>query len=402
MLFRTALRNIRRSKLMSLLTVCEMTCAVVITLVMVSSVLARYRYYEPFRDMLRSDGLYCEFNGAANTDFYGENSQDGFLANEDIFEHLHSPEKIAAVNLVSCNVVMQNGLCDVSNYSYNDEIIRRFKPKLSAGRWLEESGKAERLECVVSANDMGWEVGSGITLDLGGKRFEAAVVGVLEESARLPGGFAEHSRADDFNIFFNPYNSEIEEKPLLVFSSEYLEKLGAVQSLFSGCIITYPDGVSDEQLSADQRTLAGFGCAYSVTLRELDENSRLYLFRHVYDMLPVVVVILVMTFVSQLCSAALTARTRLRDYAVFCICGMRRKQAVMIELIRCAELSAVSLVMSLTAAFAASEFLSVSISFSIQSLVCVAAMIVSFLIVSLAAPSFIIGRSTLKQIVGRR
>ena len=98
--------------------------------------------------------------------------------------------------------------------------------------------------------------------------------------------------------------------------------------MYSGCLITYPDSVTEEQLKADCQLLAGYGCAYSMTLSDLDENSKLYLYRHVYDMLPMIAVILVLAFVSSVSSAALTTRTRFKDYAVFCICGMRWKQSV--------------------------------------------------------------------------
>lgn len=237
MLLKIAVKNIRRSKLMSILTVCEMTCAIVITLVMVSSVLIRFRFYTPFKDMFESKGLYCEFNSAANKDFYGGRNPEDYLANDDVFAILHSPKSIAAVNLADCCAVTESGLQSVNNYSYSDEIIRRFSPKLKSGRWLNESGKADCIECVVSRNEQGWVVGSRISLDLGGNKCEALVVGVLEENAKIPGGFSVHSTKDDFNNFFTVYSYEVEQLPLMMFSSEYLQKLGFVQGLFSGSII---------------------------------------------------------------------------------------------------------------------------------------------------------------------
>ena len=401
MLLRCALKNIKRSKLMSVLTVCEMTCAAVITLVMVSSVMIRFRNYTPFRDMFESNGLYCEFSSAANKDFYGENKAEDFIADDDILQFLHSPESIAACNTVSCGVQWDNGLLEVNNFSYNDEVIRRFAPKLKSGRWLKESTKADCIECVVSKNEYGWEEGSSIQIDLGGKNYTAQVVGVLEENAKLPGGFAVHSTGDDFNAFFNPYSCEIEQKPLIVFSSQYLQKQGAVQGLFSGCLITYPDSVTKDQLKEDQQTLAKFGCAYSMPLTDLDKNSKLYLYRHLYDMLPIIIVILVLAFVSSVSSSALTMRTRLKDYAVFCICGMRWKQCVLIELIRSAVLAAVSLVLSLAAVSVVSKQFSMSVVWSGISLVSIAVILLMFLLVSLAAPYYISKTSTPKQLLGQ-
>lgn len=401
MLFKTALKNIKRSRLMSLLTVCEMTCAIVITLVMVSSVLIRFRRYTPFRDMFESKGLYCEFSSAANKDHYGERKPEDYIADDDVFALLHSPESIAAVNLADCCAVTENGLQSVNNYSYNDEIIRRFSPQLSSGRWLNDSENADSIEAVVSHNELGWSTGDTVTIAFGEQQREVKIVGTLKENTKLPGGFAVHSTGDDFNIFFNPYNSKIEEKPLLVFSSQYLQKQGAVQGLFSGSVITYPDSVTDEQLKADQQTLAGIGCAYSMTLSELDKNSKLYLYRHVYDMLPISIVILVLTLVSSLSSAALTTRTRLRDYAVFCICGMRWKQSVLVGFIRGLIMSAVSLALSAAAVAFLSKKLSVSVLWTRESLLSVVLLVTLFLIFSLVMPVCMIAKSTPKQILSR-
>ena len=401
MLLKIAVKNIRRSKLMSILTVCEMTCAIVITLVMVSSVLIRFRFYTPFKDMFESKGLYCEFNSAANKDFYGGRNSENYLANDDVFAILHSPKSIAAVNLADCCAVTESGLQSVNNYSYSDEIIRRFSPQLSSGRWLNESVNADCIEAVVSHNDLGWSAGDIITVAFGEQNCDVRIVGVIEENAKLPGGFAQHSTGDDFNIFFNPYSYEIEEKPLLVFSSQYLQKRGFVQGLFSGSIITYPDSVTDEQLKADSQLLTKFGCAYCVTLAQLDKNSKLYLYRHVYDMLPIIIVILVLTFVSALSSTALTTRSRLKNYAVFCICGMRWKQGVLIEFVRSVILSAVSLALSLVTIGVLAKHFGMSIVWSVTSAVSIAAIIVMFLLVSLAAPALMIGKSTPKQILGR-
>ena len=401
MLLKCAVKNIKRSKLMSVLTVCEMTCAVVITLVMVSSVLIRSQYYTPFRDMFEANGVYCEFTTPANKDAYGQAAAEDYLANDDVFEQLHSPESIAAVNLVSCDVACENGIVAANNFSYNDEIIRRFSPKLKSGRWLNESGSADCIECVVSRNEQGWEVGSRVEIDLGGKKYTVLVVGVLEDSSKIVGGFAVHSTGDDFNVFFNPYSCEIEQKPLMIFSSQYLQKLGAVQGLFSGCLITYPESVSDEQLKADQQQLAKYGCAYSMTLTELDKNSKQYLYRHLYDMLPIIIVIAVLAFVSSLSSSALTTRSRLRDYAVLSVCGMQWKHCVLIELIKSAVLAAVSLVLTIIAAVCIPQVLSVSIILSWISIGSVSVIVAMFLLVSIAAPYFISKTSTPKQLLYR-
>ena len=118
-------------------------------------------------------------------------------------------------------------------------------------------------------------------------------------------------------------------------------------------------------------------------------------------MLPMIVVILVLAFVSSVSSAALTTRTRLKDYAVFCICGMRWKQSVQIELVRSMILSGVSLALSFAAVGVLAKHFGMSVVWSAASAVSVAAIIVMFLLVSFAAPFFMIAKSTPKRLLGR-
>ena len=75
--------------------------------------------------------------------------------------------------------------------SYDDDLIGRYQPYQSAGRWLDSD--ADEFEVVVSENDNGWKVGDLIEVEMASKDGgvftvqTAKVVGILEEGARAVG-----------------------------------------------------------------------------------------------------------------------------------------------------------------------------------------------------------------------
>ena len=73
------------------------------------------------------------------------------------------------------------------------------------------------------------------------------------------------------------------------------------------------------------------GCAFSVDLTEMDQNSKQYLYQQLYQLLPIVAVLLVLVLVSSISSSALATRRRLRDYAMFYLCGMQWKQCAAVN-----------------------------------------------------------------------
>lgn len=187
-IIKTALKNIRKDAVMNLFTMFEMVAVILLVIVMVSSMLIRYRYYTPFQDMFRSKGIYAEFSMAMD-----RNAPDGVsfsersLQDNEIFKYLSCPDIIAACNAA---IVSYEGET-INNYCYNDEVIRCFTPEMAEGRWLNESRAADHLEVVVSQNNK-WKAGDRLSLGFycGPEVavLEAEVVGVLQDNSRQPGG----------------------------------------------------------------------------------------------------------------------------------------------------------------------------------------------------------------------
>lgn len=411
-LFKTAFLNLRKYALMNILTVLEITAAVLVAAVMVSSILIRYEYYSPFKDFFRSEGFYCEFTNMANGNYNSDGDLlESFIHDEEILSHLGGAEKIAACNDVMVFYEAEGESLPLNERSYNDEIIKRFVPKIKEGRWLNTGDRAEFLEAVVSENDYGWKVGDRIPISFynwpESITFEAVVVGELSPMAKVPGK-ANHGRSNDFNMFYTTYDFKTEEKPLILFSSEYLSRLDSpvqiVQGLRWGSLIAYPENTDRETLKNDLKVLNSLGCGFSMRLGEIDANSRKYLYGQIYNLLPIIIVILILALVSSISSTALSTARRLRDYSVYYITGLRWGQCILINLIQSVLISAAALFLSCTFMYVV-KFTplagKITIIWNVWTLLTVAALIFTYLLSSMLMPAIIIGRNSPKQILAR-
>ncbi|MGN0701549.1 MAG: hypothetical protein ACI4J8_11190 [Oscillospiraceae bacterium] len=107
------------------------------------------------------------------------------------------------------------------------------------------------------------------------------IVGELKDKAKIPcfHNGAGDVRKDNFMDFYGTVDYE-NALPALIFSSDYLAKTSSVwQTVSNYAIIVYPDDYPAESLKAEQQKLGRLGCRQFISLRDMDKNSRQYLFK---------------------------------------------------------------------------------------------------------------------------
>lgn len=416
-LFKTALLNLKKRLAMNLLIVLEMTAAMIVFAVMISSILIRYTYYAPLKDIFESNGYF----GLLHFE-YENKEKNNLVHGAELGEYIGNPEKVISVNHLfiwgdsSGNNEPSRSMCR----AYSDEAIERFPPKLKKGRWLNTSDKAEAIEAVISENPFGWEVGDTLELGFygpGDLYFPVEIVGELEKDAKIFGLGTGLNKEHDFNLCYSVYDYDYEEVPLMLLSSEYLDALDLSELAFPGAEITqwpfgvhlivYDDDTSEDVLKEGQRMLgemAAIGSAYTESFEILEPNSRKYLYMQVYNLLPIIISILILTFVSSISSTAISTRERLRDYSIFYITGLRWNQCVWINMIQSAVISAISLVLAF-AGMAVIGFTplgeTVTIIWSGWIFLAAIGLAVLYLLVSMLMPAIIIRKSSPKEILTR-
>lgn len=406
MLFYTALKEMKRHFIMNLITFLELTISIILVSVMISAVLIRYKYYEPFKDIYGSKGLYCEFSQATiNGSQY--TSMEEFLCDDDVLYYLSSPEMLVSSNKVMGFPMINDKSVSTHCYSYNDELINRYTPELSQGKWFDSSKSNDCIEAVVSKNEYGWKTGDIIPVQFACKGYDGEIdveiIGELENRAKVPGIIHNHDGNDNSNMFFYSYDYENEGVPLLIFSTSQLREINAFQSL-NTAIIKYPDNIESAKLSEDQKKISFFGSPYSIKNEELNKNSIDYFKTEIYNYLPIIIVVLIMTCVSSISITALSTRQRLKDYGIYYICGSKWKSCCAVNLFY-------SLIITVSSVFCAvvlmvfSEYIpklnQTTISGNIWVFISVLSVSILFMIGSMTMPLIIIGKNTPKEILAK-
>ncbi len=320
-----------------------------------------------------------------------------------------------AKSIAACHSVLALPLDEEKNakaISYNDNLIEAFTPELKDGRWLQSSKNTEKLEVVISENDYGWTVGDSIPLLCTGYPdgfvTEAEIVGIIEDDVKIPYASARDGE-DKYTLFYDSYSFAIEEIPIMLFSSDTIRNLNTqetgnsiLQGMMYSALITYPDDYTEEQLSSEKQKLSSMGCLFSESLRKMDKNSKQYLYEQVYNLLPIVAVLLVLTAVSSVSSSALSTKRRLRDYAIYYVCGLKWRQCILINMIQSLILSALSVILAFicTALIKYTYFSQyIKIIWKWETVLVLAGAAALYILVSMIMPVILIGRNTPKQIL---
>ena len=348
-LFKTALRELKNNIRMVVIMLLQIVVALMITAVMVSAVLLKYQTYEPFKDYFESEGLFFYIDMYASENNNLEDLMSRFNYGEQLLAKTHGSEIIASYQPVTFDM-------NILTFAYDDDTIRRYKPPLKEGRWLNPN--AEELEIVVSEkNEYGWKTGDTAEIHLGwvlsnedkkGVWVKAKVVGVVKENGEIFGCTNRSFLTPTYKNAYMPFSSEIENKTLVLLSQSVLKRLDPHYVTFMRdlVMIKYPGGTSEEIINEDRIQLSKYGAGFSMMLPELDINSKVYLYEQLYQMLPIIVILLILVMVSSISTSAISARRRLKDYAKYYVLGLRWRQCALVNFFQALIISAAALVIS--------------------------------------------------------
>ena len=403
MILRTALKNIRNNFLLNLITCLQMAAAMIVTAILVSSILLRFQYYKPLEKYYSANGIYGIFSP------FALDHSSYFLDDDSLKKELDNPIDVIGSGYILASLPDEK---PCQSFAYTDNLVQSFTPDLAKGRWLSAANQTKTLECVVSQNDYGWDVGDDIEISFllreGVGTYHFQIVGLLNENAKIPGSYYNNNADINFMQFYRTYSFETEEEPAILMNLESLKNLPDGMSIVSGMncgyIITYPDSTSNEKLETECRKLASFGSVVSVPLQTIRPNHTRYLYRQTYDQLPIIIVLLILTCVSCISSSAITTRSRLHDYSIYYVCGLQWKHCTLINLVQSLICGTVSFLTSLSVLKMIKlipQLQQFRVIWSWYTAGGMAAVLVIYIIASFIMPKIIIGHNTPKQILSR-
>ena len=357
MIFKMALRGIKKNLGMNLLTLLQMTAVLLAAGIMVSSVYIRFKAYLPFKDYFEGEGIFCSFT-VANEGLNPDKTYKYICTEEQILSRTHG-EKVIGMHQAWLQPVGVKNLNLAKIMAYDDELIDRYTPELKEGSWFSRDKDINIVEAVVTENDCGWKTGSIITFTryvnaVQEVKIKAKVVGVIKDGAEVI--WKPRDSNYTYKSLYYPYYLKREDsEPLILFSESVLEKHLPAAPYTGNMLIKYPNGTSEKVIKEDMKALAKMNAHFPASLKQMDAKSKKYLYEQVYQLLPIVIVLMVLTMVSAVSSSALSARRNLKDYAKFYVLGLKWKECGLIHLAEAAVIGGASVILA-AVGFAAINF----------------------------------------------
>lgn len=358
MLLKTALRNLRKNPVMNIICLVQLIAVFMITAVMVSAMSIRYRTYEPVRDILESNGLYCVYNqicGAVKPGGATVDIRDSIFSADELREYMQA-DKAMTIRIVTA---FPNGFSfrtdENTTYKaarqlfYDDEILKRYKPELKRGRWISKD--SDELEIVIPEGTYGADIGDTIDFLIvqvdDPVQVSMRVVGILKDGTEILGRERPRNETGDiYRLMYEPYyiNIEGDRNPVMLASSSALERLyPGTQAQMETAFFIYNNGSDTEQWLKNAAQLSP---SMVISLSDMNANSLAYLREQLLQLLPIVVVLMILVIVSAVSVSAISARQRLNDYAKFYILGLRWKQCAMVNFLQALTTGAAALVIT--------------------------------------------------------
>ena len=355
MLLKTALKNLKRSPIMNMICLVQLTAVFLIAAVMTSTMSVRYRTYAPLEKYLSQRGIFAFYNsylfGAVKPG--GDLDYDAVFSVEELQQYMNAEK---AVTVRSNYVVSGEIINDI--FIYDDETVK-WNPGIERGKWL--STNADELEIVISDGVFGLDIGDEAEFMLPpyncpGVTVKARVVGVLREDARLLG---ERSYIDNSDFSYrnlsNPLYKHPSDNGVICMSNSELNRFfpEAYEQPVKAVFFMYGDA-SEDVIEEAIKTADSMRATEILRLEQINKNSRSYLRDELLKLLPIVIMLMILVIVSSVSISAIAARRRLKDYAKYYVLGLQWKQCAVVNLFQSLITGAAALLISIAALFAVS------------------------------------------------
>ena len=329
---RLALRECKKEWPKHIPMVLQMACILFLTIVSVSTVIYRFSYFLPFANYWNHDGFV----------FYADTVQ---MYEEDFYQEMTGVTDVAlSYRYTGLKLNIENPLI------YSDKLLERYTPPLKSGK-LVLSDPADPLPNVLVNESSGYRVGDEIrfyqiqyeyTYDDEGNVTDSRekeptesdyqslrVSGVYGDNTKLllMNGGAVDSELADYRTIYNDISSLQSGGCTILMSESEAKKYWNNQehyAVFGIGMVMYEDGLDSSVKRANLEAFTSKNVSQNWTLnnRDLYKDSHTYCFQQVYTMMPFMIGILILFFLSMISVNSVSAVRKLRTYTIYRVCGM--------------------------------------------------------------------------------
>lgn len=372
---------------------------------MISTIVSRFRYYDPIKNFLNSKGYFYNIQ-------YGINPDTGMTlrTTDEIHDLIEGEDEIAAQYDVwleyRYNDDEDNNADEAVEdhfISYDDKYAEIFTPELESGHWFDlKKPVGDTIQVVVSKNNYGLRAGDVISLYCFDTEIKAEIIGILKDDTKIIDTSFRSKEKIDYRNFYRDYKFEREGSTAFLMLQRDLIDKSVIMQLNGNVFVTYQDNTSDEIIEKGDQTMKRMRAAYSQSAAIMKANSFEYIFSQIYNLMPIFVCVFILTLVGAISTSALSAKRQLKNYAVYYICGLKWRQCALINFFSSLTCAFISFVLSISAAFIAKAtgiLGETVIELGLWQLLGCAIIILLYILLSMILPISIIGKNSPNQVL---
>lgn len=389
-------------KLFKTLEAVQLTSVLVLMTVLCSAVISRFDAYDRFSDLIQGKG-------------YLVNYQGGFLRENEFREKLPGAE-IITTDWGDYDISTGSGTERYHCIVYGSELIDRFTPLLSEGKWLNDathSYGSDGLIPAVVAPDSPYSVGDRIVspdnMTEWDENYEPTrtedlcfiVVGKLKELASAISYPYIGGNPKDHRDIYGVYKSGFVDENVMFIRESDIQEIYHLDSPIRGIQFVTCSGMTDEQLKAIRRKLGNIQGAGFTDYADIEYASRKYIFEQLTTIFPIALCIFILTVISSISISAIYTKRHLRTYAIFYICGARWRSCALRSL-RSGLITCGASVLLTAAVLVIGKLTFMKdtvIGFGLIPLAVCAGVLATYLALSMIMPLLIIGKTESREVL---
>ena len=346
-----ALGLMRQRWLFNLIVIIEIASLLILTNTMYSTVRSKQMIYEPYKDILRENGVVVD---AASLDFME-------CSNEEIAPFLQVyPDKKSVISFlenrlagdvkIHCSdsltfwkqigplsVMYRDKGNTLTYYLLEPNVLSKMCLPLSCGRYPKETKNDNgEIEIVVSG---GTDANLNNVYDTPAGKMR--VVGILTDSTYKPvNSEIDRNNMDpgiDRDSIFNfvlPFDSQTNlGGPFAIAAKDIFPENSDGYNIMANSVwfVSYGDNISEKDFAANTEYLNTVGTVqYGQTLNTMAQETERQINDIYYRMMPIIITAVIIVLSGLIGSAAIGALRQTRTFCIFFLCGCRKKDSLYI------------------------------------------------------------------------
>jgi len=415
MIVKYALKELQIYWKMNVIIFIQLVITFVICFLSVSTITSELKYFSKFNSYFGQEGYYIQ-------SFITFDPERIYLIkdSDELQSYLRSASVIGYSQVENARCEKDEIAYHFEVRAYDEDVIKRYTPSLAGGCWLNRTkNDSGILEAVISENHFDIDIGDTITINvyadngtLSGEiiRVPAKIIGKLADGKDFYGESISGADKMDYRLCYQQYYLEHADNPILLISKNDLLSVAAQETdyeiplcLTGSSFIVYDKDISDNEREYNLSYIrANSVVGLMESLEVMRHNNFEYFVGKILQYLPALFGFIIFTILNQISIRAITAKMQLRNYAIFNVCGMTKKECILVSLVSAGILSFLAFLFSLGGVFAfktvpVSQNLVLDISY--WQMLCCFTMIFIDLLLSSILPNTIIRNLTPKEIL---